>query len=159
MPDDTEYPVTITFSANVSAQDEILLLHNNSEEWEEITPDEVADGEITATFTSLSPVVVLKYADKEDNEENEDVEVTVSEISAEDLASAEELVKNDYADQEIVDSFDLSVPEETAFPVTVTFAANVTSQDQILLLHYTGSEWEEIIPDVMVMRHIWRNIK
>ena len=147
VPDDTEYPVTITFPSNVNAQDEILLLHNNSEEWEEIIPDEVADGEITATFTSLSPVVVLKYADKEDNEENEDVEVTVSEISAEDLASAEELVKNDYAGQEIVDSFDLSVPEETTFPVTVTFAANVTPQDQILLLHYTGSEWEEIIPD------------
>ncbi|MGN0169686.1 MAG: hypothetical protein ACI39H_02870 [Lachnospiraceae bacterium] len=42
--------------------DEAYVLHLDEEadEWEEIIPDDVSDGEVTATFTSLSPVAVIK---------------------------------------------------------------------------------------------------
>lgn len=62
VPEDTEFPVTITMEADVSAGDEVLVYHfdEGAGSWEEIIPDEVSDGEVTATFNSLSPVGVVK---------------------------------------------------------------------------------------------------
>lgn len=53
------FPTQITFDADVSENDEISLLHYDKE-WECIIPDEVGNGYITATFGSLSPVIVTK---------------------------------------------------------------------------------------------------
>ena len=49
----------VTFAADVSAGQDVYLLHYNGEEWEAIYPDSVDEGYITATFTSLSPVAVV----------------------------------------------------------------------------------------------------
>ena len=46
---------------------------------------------------------------------------------------------------EVVDVKDVTVPEGTEFPVTITFkAAGVTSETRVEVLHYTGSEWEVV---------------
>ena len=59
--------VTITFAVNgVTKADagKIYLLHEKHDgTWEVIHPDKVEDGKITATFTSLSPVAIVKIAD------------------------------------------------------------------------------------------------
>ena len=53
---------TITFEvAGVKAGDKIYLLHQKADKtWEVIHPDKVEDGKVTATFTSLSPVAIVK---------------------------------------------------------------------------------------------------
>ena len=53
---------TITFEvAEVKAGDKIYLLHQKADKtWEVIHPDKVEDGKVTATFTSLSPVAIVK---------------------------------------------------------------------------------------------------
>lgn len=52
-----------TFAVNgVAAGDSIVILHWNGTEWEKITPSSVADGKVTATFSSFSPVVIVKLA-------------------------------------------------------------------------------------------------
>lgn len=38
----------------------IVVLHWNGSVWEEITPDAVSAGTVTATFSSLSPVAIVK---------------------------------------------------------------------------------------------------
>lgn len=46
---------------------------------------------------------------------------------------------------EVVDVKDVSVPEGTEFPVTITFkVAGVTSETKVQVLHYTGTEWEVV---------------
>ena len=53
--------VTLTFEvAGVKAGDNIYVLHWNGTKWEKITPSKVVDGAVTATFTSLSPVAIVK---------------------------------------------------------------------------------------------------
>lgn len=59
VPEDTEFPITISFDAFVTEDQEVMLYHFTGSEWEEIIPDEVNDGMITATFGSLSPVAVI----------------------------------------------------------------------------------------------------
>lgn len=58
---------TITFNVEgVTAADagKIYLLHEKADgTWEVIHPDKVEDGKVTATFTSLSPVAIVKIAD------------------------------------------------------------------------------------------------
>ena len=49
----------VTFAADVTAGQNVYLLHYTGSEWETIYPDSVDDGYITATFTSLSPVAVV----------------------------------------------------------------------------------------------------
>lgn len=49
----------------VKAGANILVLHFVNGAWETITPDEVADGAVTATFTSFSPVVIVELAAKD----------------------------------------------------------------------------------------------
>ena len=57
-----ENPITLTISADVKAGDSVVILHWNGKEWETIKPSEVRDGEVVATFTSLSPVAVVKLS-------------------------------------------------------------------------------------------------
>ena len=55
-------PVTLTFKvAGVKATDYIMVLHNKNGVWENI-PCTVGDGTVTATFTSLSPVVIVRFS-------------------------------------------------------------------------------------------------
>ena len=55
-------PVTLTFNvAGVKATDYIVVLHNNNGVWENI-PCTVGDGTVTATFTSLSPIAIVKLS-------------------------------------------------------------------------------------------------
>ena len=55
-------PVTLTFNvAGVKATDYIVVLHNNNGVWESI-PCTVGDGTVTATFTSLSPIAIVKLS-------------------------------------------------------------------------------------------------
>ena len=60
VPEGTEFPITLTFNANVRAGMDIMLLHKAGTDWEEIVPDEVSDGFIKASFNSLSPLVVVR---------------------------------------------------------------------------------------------------
>lgn len=57
--------IAITFDVDgVVAGDKIYLLHGKADgTWETITPSKVADGKVTATFTSLSPVAIVKVSD------------------------------------------------------------------------------------------------
>ena len=54
--------IEITFDVDgVVAGDKIYLLHGKADgTWETITPSKVADGKVTAKFTSLSPVAIVK---------------------------------------------------------------------------------------------------
>lgn len=54
--------ISLTITADgVKAGDNIVLLHQKKDgTWETITPSSVKDGEITATFTSFSPVAIVK---------------------------------------------------------------------------------------------------
>ena len=56
--------VSLTFSVDsVKAGESIIILHEKSAGvWERITPDAVADGKVTATFTSFSPIAIVKVA-------------------------------------------------------------------------------------------------
>lgn len=58
--------VTITFEVDgIKAADKgtIYLLHEKANgTWEVIHPDKVEDGKVTATFSSLSPVAIVKVA-------------------------------------------------------------------------------------------------
>lgn len=58
---DAKFPITLTFEVEgVKAGDNIYVLHWNGSKWEVINPSNVADGKVTATFTSLSPVAIVK---------------------------------------------------------------------------------------------------
>ena len=62
MEKETEFPVTITFDyPNVNENSKVYIFHLTSEiEWETIEAT-VSNGKVTATFNSLSPVMI--YAD------------------------------------------------------------------------------------------------
>ena len=112
VPEDTEFPVTITFDALVEADDDILVYHfmEDAGEWETIEPDSVEDGFVTATFNSLSPVGIVKIDDEkrdiadtltyqEFTESMDGVEISVSgEIPEGYYLTVEALPTSDYAD-------------------------------------------------------------
>lgn len=54
--------VSMPLSANgIKAGDSVYILHQKQDgTWEVIIPDSVEDGVVTATFTSLSPVIIVK---------------------------------------------------------------------------------------------------
>ena len=54
--------ISITFAVEgVVAGDNIYILHGlDGGKWEKIVPTKVEDGKVTATFTSLSPVAIVK---------------------------------------------------------------------------------------------------
>lgn len=46
---------------------------------------------------------------------------------------------------QVVDVKDISVPDGTTFPVTITFeVAGVTEGSSVAVLHYNGSAWEKV---------------
>uniref|UniRef100_UPI004056735E hypothetical protein n=1 Tax=Agathobacter sp. TaxID=2021311 RepID=UPI004056735E len=53
-----KFAVDGVFSTDTTST--IIVLHWNGTAWEKITPDKVEAGYVTATFTSLSPVAVVK---------------------------------------------------------------------------------------------------
>ena len=60
---DGEYQsVTMPLTASgIKAGDSVYILHQKQDgSWEVIIPDSVEDGIVTATFTSLSPVIIVK---------------------------------------------------------------------------------------------------
>lgn len=60
VPEGTPMPVTLTFDVNgIKTDSKVVILHHNGTEWENIPADKVADGKITATFDSLSPVAFV----------------------------------------------------------------------------------------------------
>lgn len=65
VPEGTQFPVDITFNVSgVTSGMDVVVYHFSAEknEWEAV-PTTVANGSVTATFTSLSPVAVLVAAD------------------------------------------------------------------------------------------------
>lgn len=63
-PEGTVFPVSITFDVNgVTDGSKVVILHFNGTEWENIPVDAVADGKVTATFDSLSPVAFILEKD------------------------------------------------------------------------------------------------
>lgn len=64
IPDELKgQPVTMTFEVpSVSAGQKVMVLHQKADgTWEEISPDAVANGQVTATFTSFSPIAFVVY--------------------------------------------------------------------------------------------------
>ncbi len=72
VPEDTEFPVTLKISCDgVSDMEDVYLLHrikvdDDNYDWETIYPDAIYDNIIEATFTSLSPVVVVRSLTEEE---------------------------------------------------------------------------------------------
>lgn len=71
LPEGTEIPeagIAVTFAVEgIVEGDNVYLLHGLDDgTWEVIEADEVKDGEVTATFTSFSPVAVIKVAPAEE---------------------------------------------------------------------------------------------
>lgn len=59
-PEGTQFPITITFDVEgVTAGSKVTILHFNGTEWEYIPVQSVAEGKVTATFDSLSPVAFI----------------------------------------------------------------------------------------------------
>lgn len=60
---DTSKGITLTISApGVKAGDNIRVLHKKADgTWETIKPSKVSNGSVTATFTSLSPIAIVRY--------------------------------------------------------------------------------------------------
>ena len=111
---------------------------------------------LTAFAAGKSPVVegfvteINKATDKDGNV----VEATLQEVEDKDLIEDIRLTFRDVLKKagievtkgmEVVDVKDVSVPEGTQFPVTITFkAAGVTPETKVQVLHYTGTEWEVV---------------
>lgn len=107
----------------------------------DINAEIVEDTEFHALYEKI-----IEDADEQETEEDK-IEVTVSDIDDDVLAEANELVSNTYSDYVVAGAYDISVPDDTEFPVTITFDADVAESDNVIILHFTGEEWEEIIPD------------
>ena len=111
---------------------------------------------ITAFAAGNSPEidgVVTEITNAVDKDGNA-VQATIGEVEDKSLV---ENVKETFRDiltkagikvtegMEVVDVKDVSVPEGTEFPVTITFkVAGVTSETRVEVLHYTGTEWEVV---------------
>ncbi len=104
VPEGTEFPVQITFEANVKEGQTVVLYHFTGDEWEEIQPDRVEEGSITATFKSLSPVAVIDKTDDKDNDKEDPVEkkiITVDGVDY-DVTYAESWDVSDKQDGELM---------------------------------------------------------
>ena len=75
VPEGTEFPVQISFEASVKEGQAVILYHFTGDEWEEITPDNVGEGTVTATFNSLSPVAVVDNTEPEEIKEKKIITV------------------------------------------------------------------------------------
>lgn len=85
-------------------------------------------------------VSVSTATDKDGNA----VQAAVSE--SEKTITAEEIQKvTGEEGLQLADVKDVTVPEGTQFPVTITFnVAGVTSSSKVAVLHWNGSEWEKV---------------
>lgn len=111
---------------------------------------------ITAFAAGKSPVIegVVTEINKATDKNGNVVEATIEEVEDKGLieeirdifddvlkAAGIEVTKG----MEVVDVKDISVPEGTEFPVTITFkVAGVTPETKVQVLHYTGTEWEVV---------------
>ena len=107
---------------------------------ESIIPEEIP----SATET---PVPTPEIEIKEDEEQI--ISVVKSDIDSDVYADAVAMVEEKYTGKTLADAFELSVSENTEFPVTITFSANIKADDNALLFQYTGSEWTEIVIDAV----------
>ena len=88
--------VTLTFWINgIKASDEVTVVHwitdnegNLTGEVEYIIPDEVRDGEIDVTFTSLSPIAIVVNSEVETETQAPVEETTAAEVETETSAEA-----------------------------------------------------------------------
>lgn len=78
----------------------------------------------------------------------EKYKAAVEEVKTE--AKIKELLGNDFKEgMQVVDVKEVSVPEGTTFPVTITFQVpGVKAGTAIAVLHYNGTAWERITKDV-----------
>lgn len=104
-----------------------------------------ASPEISGVVTEISKsvdkngnAVEATIAEVEDKGLVEDIRETFDEVLK---AAGIEVTEG----MEVVDVKDVSVPEGTEFPVTITFkVAGVTAETKVQVLHYTGTEWEVV---------------
>lgn len=111
---------------------------------------------LTAFAAGKSPVIegVVTEINKATDKDGNVVETTIEEV--EDKALVQE-IRSTFEEvleaagievtegMEVVDVKDVSVPEGTQFPVTITFkVAGVTPETKMQVLHYTGTEWEVV---------------
>lgn len=63
-PDNTKFPITVTLKVtgitSTDSVNNIRILHLGASGWETLTPTSVAEGSVTVTLTSLSPVAVVR---------------------------------------------------------------------------------------------------
>ena len=78
----------------------------------------------------------------------EEYKAAVEEVKKEE--TIKELLGADFKEgMQVVDVNEVSVPEGTAFPVTITFSVpGVKEGTAVAVLHYNGSAWERITKDV-----------
>ena len=78
----------------------------------------------------------------------EEYKAAVEEVKKEE--TIKELLGADFKEgMQVVDVKEVSVPEGTAFPVTITFSVpGVKEGTAVAVLHYNGSAWERITKDV-----------
>lgn len=111
---------------------------------------------LTAFAAGKSPVIegVVTEINKATDKSGNVVEATIEEVENKELVKKirdtfDEVLKAagiEVTDgMEVVDVKDISVPEGTEFPVTITFkVAGVTPETKVQVLHYTGTEWEVV---------------
>lgn len=78
----------------------------------------------------------------------EEYKAAVEEVKTE--AKVKELLGDDFKEgMQVVDVKEVSVPDGTTFPVTITFQVpGVKAGSTVAVLHYNGSAWERITKDV-----------
>lgn len=80
---------TVTIAVpSVKKGDTIIVLHYTGSVWEEISGVKVEDGKVTATFSSLSPVAIVKVSEKVTSDKTGVGVSTLSLIAAAGLAGA-----------------------------------------------------------------------
>lgn len=111
---------------------------------------------ITAFAAGKSPVIegVVTEINKATDKNGNVVEATLQEVEDKGLIEDIRVTFRDVLKKagievtkgmEVVDVKDVSVPEGTVFPVTITFkAAGVLPETKVQVLHYTGTEWEVV---------------
>lgn len=87
--------------------------------------------------------------------DGKEVNVEIKEVAEADKAAVEEVKKAEVLKEvlggsfeegmQVVDVKEISVPDGTVFPVTITFAVpGVAADSKVAVLHWTGSAWEVV---------------
>ncbi|POP30365.1 hypothetical protein C3B58_21700 [Lactonifactor longoviformis] len=109
-------------------------------------PSVSVDGVVTKTESAVDAngnAVTVEIKDVP-----EEYKAAVEEVKKEE--TIKELLGADFKEgMQVVDVKEVSVPEGTAFPVTITFSVpGVKEGTAVAVLHYNGSAWERITKDV-----------